>query len=211
MPMLPTSPRLALASLAVAALLAAGQARAATVDFESVASDCLGLGGLTSVSHGGFAFTDPGAGISVCDSFSEFFSSNGSDYIAGTSITMMEAMGAAFDLIGFDVAEFASGGPFGGAVAPIVISVEGMLAAGGTVSAMFTTDGIADGTNGPGPDFQAFGGDLSAFRGLSKVIFSANTAFGIDNLQVAVPAPAALPLLAAGVLALAAIRRRRRA
>jgi hypothetical protein len=121
---------------------------------------------------------------------------------------------ATFDLAAFDLAEYLVFGPL-----PIVLTLDGVLGAGGAVGPVsFTSDGINDGGFlGPAADFEAFLGDLSAFTELASVTFSGAdlagnpAAFGIDNLNVTVnttPEPGSVLLLGMGLVLSAACRRR---
>jgi len=188
------------ALLAMAPLTAAS---ASVITFDSLSA--VGNPGLTSLTTQGMTFTS--------DHFHEVGSpeicafggcvNDGSNYIAeeagilGFPIVMTADSGSSFSLSGFDGAELflnsmqaATGMPFFPSAFPNAnrISVLGMLSAGGTVSAVFSLDGLKDGIGiGGQPDFQSF--SLTGFTGLDSVTFSGLTpaggpgAFALDNIN----------------------------
>lgn len=92
---------------------------------------------------------------------------------------------APFDLISFDAAEF-------GSLGPTLLTVVGWKPMAGTVTNLFTTDGINDGT-GPLQDFQTFNLD-SSFVNLFRVDIYGR--FSLDNVVISsIPEPSTSALL----------------
>lgn len=193
---------------------------AGVIDFEDLADPTFLE--LSSEISRGYLVTHAGSGI---DPFAEVvgttsadalqFSGNGSKRLVAfntSAITVSRQGGGMFDLLQFDGGESWLDLPH---VWARQIQVVGQLAAGGTVSQVFTLDLQKDVLAG----MQAFIlGD--AFRDLLAVTFTGLGAtgggpeFSLDNLvvapdSVALDAPPALWLAGAGLAALAAGRRRR--
>lgn len=131
----------------------------------------------------------------------------------GLPITMTATSGAPFTLVGFDGAEGfinSTAAAAGGYPNAFAIRVVGNLSGGGTVSADFTLDALADGAGGIA-DFQTFAFPAT-FTNLSSAVFSGVFATGgpgggisLDNINVVPEPTAALALLAVPLLG----RRRR--
>ena len=90
------------------------------------------------------------------------------------------------------------------------------MSRGGTITNVFTTDGIIDGT-GPLADFQTF--YFTNFTDLTRVEISGPTfppdplldaGWSLDNLVVTIPEPTAGVLLLIGALVLGSVRFRNR-
>ncbi|MCB1069679.1 MAG: hypothetical protein KDL31_04940 [Kiritimatiellae bacterium] len=109
-------------------------------------------------------------------------------------LTFQPTNGLLMTLLQVDLAEYSTTFPF-----PKEVVFTGYLSGGGTVTNLFVTDGIIDGT-GPETDFQTF--TFSAdFTGLTHVDVS-SPAFSMDNLVLEViPEPASGLLLILGGLA----------
>lgn len=195
-------------------------ASAGVIDFEDLASDTdLEFASAVSrgylVTHGGSGI-DPFAivvGPTGTDALK--FSGNGTKRLVAfntSTISVSRPGGGAFDLLGFDGGESWLDMPH---VWARQIQVVGLLETGGTVAQIFQLDLFKDAQKGMQPF--ALG---ERFRNLLSVSFSGLGAtgggpeFSLDNLlvqpgAVAVGAPPALWLSGAGLLALAAVRRRR--
>ena len=207
-------------SLAVVAMINTTHVQAAIIDFEDVIVSGGALA-INPVQSNGFLFNASAQTSGVMrDPFvcSPDCADNGTQtYYAGggtSTVTIMtEALGQIFSLTSFDIAEMFSGSP---AIGATEINVLGNLSGGGTVSALFSLDGINDSVGGAA-DFETF---LlpSSFTGLTSVHFTAtindfttNSGYMLDNISAsAVPIPAALPLLLSGLAGLGLIGRRRK-
>jgi hypothetical protein len=195
-------------------------AGAGVIDFEDLAHDTL-LEFSTETS-GGYLVTHGGSGsdpfavvVGPSGDGSLDYSGNGSRRLVAfnTSVlTLSRPGGDAFDLLQFDGGESWLATPH---LWARQIAVVGQLAAGGTVSQVFTLDLHKDALAGM-QQFVLGNG----FRGLLSVTFSGLGAtgggpeFSLDRLvveqeAVTIDAPPAPWLGAAGLAALAAVRRRR--
>ena len=188
---------------AFAAVLLATTASAATITFESGTGTEAGF--VVSGAADRFGFL--GSGL---------HSQNGTIalWTQGSAVTLRRDDGGAFDLLGFDGAEYFDVA-FGAEWQYDSSSIEATGAGpGGTTSVSFALDGVADGTGGA-PDFQTF---AVGFFGVTEVRFEGDGFYGhhfaLDNIVVAaadpVPEPASLLLLGSGLAGLAYRRARRR-
>lgn len=202
--------RRGMASLAL--LIGAGQADAVVIDFESVPTgDCLNIG--TSLTTQGFTFTTPSSNFFTCDGTRSSLASNGTTTLGSEAFpaqaTMTQVGGGAFALLSLDLGELrTSTGPGN------QVRIDGVVFGGGSVSTLYSLDGINDGAGGLA-DFETF--ILQAgFGSLSEVTFTglhpgggAPARFLVDNI-VAVPEPSTMLLLGAGIVGLGVRRRRAR-
>ena len=204
----------------------------------------------TTLMSGGFvfdspnnAFTTQGHAHLVSSPFNgrgsrfdqQFYPTNGTQYIGldASIITMTSAAAVPFNLLSFDAAEgflidpdFNAGGTDtsnAALIAPTAsgLEVEGTFAAGGTISAVFSFDGINDSIIGTADDFESFILP-SGFVGLASVAFHGLDAtgqrefqvFSIDNVAVAaaalIPEPSTMLLFGTGVFGLIGYARRSR-
>lgn len=223
------------AGLAFGLVLAVGIGPARAITFDVLVSDggTGGLPGVISPCFGsnssctphldaeGFRFTSTNDGINdhahvvtAPFTWSDFgqaqsYPSNGTPYIGvdASNISMTSIDGGLFSLLQFDAAE-----SFYNNEVLVDFSQEllvtGFLSGGGTVSSLFTFDGVNDAT-GPNVDFQTFYLP-SSFTNLSSVTFSGRT-FSLDNIEVSrttsrVPEPTSAILLAIGMAGLATRR-----
>ena len=187
-------------------------AAAATITFDAVPST--GNPIITALTTQGFDFTS--GHFHTIDV--PLAADNGTIYIAeeggslGQPITMAPTGGGVFSLTAIDVGEPLNDASFPNAT---TFRVVGNLFGGGTVTALFSIDGLFDGAGGI-MDFQTF--LLPAtFINLTSVVFDGLLAtggpggIGLDNIVVnqteAVPEPASLLLISIGLGALAARRR----
>lgn len=195
-------------------------ASAGVIDFEDLASDtdlefssALSRGYL--LTHGGSGI-DPFAivvGPTSPDALK--FSGDGSKRLVAfntSTITLSRPGGGAFDLLGFDGGESWLDMPH---VWARQIQVVGQMASGGTVSQIFQLDLFKDTQKGL-QQFALGGGfhDLLSVRFSGLGATSGGPEFSLDNLAVrpdatAIGAPPTLWLAGAGLVALAAVRRRR--
>lgn len=112
--------------------------------------------------------------------------------------------GSVFGLMSVDLAEYST--VFSNE--PVTIPFIGYAQGGSTVTNVFTTDGIIDGT-GPLVDFQTF--YFTNFTDLTRVQISGPTdplgglGWSLDNLVVNIPEPSIGVLLLVGALALGAL------
>jgi hypothetical protein len=133
-----------------------------------------------------------------------FYPDDGSTYVQaleGSTFMFSFTNGSAFGLVSVDLAEYST-------VASDAVTVPfiGYQQDGSTVTNIFTTDGIIDGT-GPLPDFQTF--YFSGFTDVTRVEIP-SYGWSLDNLVVSVPEPACNILLLLGMLALGAAKSRNR-
>lgn len=192
-----------------ALMLALGVGRSAegtSLTFESVTSTFYPLG--TSVTDSGYRLTNVagdmygllGHGCTPSCAFNGTQRMLAYDSTA-PALLLTKDDGAPFALYQFDLGESFSTIP---SIWAKSLSVEGTLAAGGTIVAVFGLDGVNDGS-GPLVDYQTQ--VLPAgFSGLSAVKFvglggDVKSEFTLDNLVVAtpVPEPSSLLLVAIGV------------
>ena len=196
----------------LALLISAGHADAVVIDFESVPTgDCLNIG--TPLTTQGFTFTTLSSNLYTCDGTRSSLASNGTTTMGSEAfpaqITMSQAGGGAFALLSLDLGELRTSTPPGNRV-----RVDGVVFGGGSVSILYSLDGINDGAGGLA-DFETF--ILPAgFGSLSEVTFNglhsgggAQARFLVDNI-VATPEPSTLLLLSAGLAGLGLRRRRAR-
>ncbi len=207
---------------------------AEVLDFDDLSSDG-GTGGLPAVvspcfgddisclpflDERGYRFTSVADGIAthahlVTAPYSfetQSYASNGTHYIGidASNISFSRVDGRPFALTRIDAAEGMrnSGQAIGFATK---LSVTGLLAGGGTVSATFDFDGVNDGA-ASAVDFQTF--ELpSGFNGLTAVTLrgggSTQPLFSVDNLHVStVPLPPSVALFGVALVPLVAFRRR---
>jgi hypothetical protein len=189
-----------------AALVCAGTlGSAAVVDFEVPVTDF----DVNQVANG-FDFVFSARGWYIGDPNDTFYPdgvTNGTDILVASgdnvspaSVTMSLVGGGTFDIFSLLAAS-------SNLFIDNTIEVLGNLSGGGTVSATLSTTGA----------FASY--VLVGFEDLTSVVFSSGLSgpynaagFALDNIQIsAVPVPASLPLLMAGLFGLAAIRRRRSA
>ena len=108
-----------------------------------------------------------------------------------------------FGLLSVDLAEYST--VFSNE--PVTVPFIGYEQGGSTVTNVFTTDGIIDGT-GPLADFQTF--YFTNFTDLTRVEIPGPTSlpWSLDNLVVTIPKPTAGALLLIGVLTLGSLKLR---
>ena len=208
-------------ALAVFALGAAVAlpAQAVLIDFEDVVPT-LFTG--TSVSSSGFDFASSGTGFSGVDSAGTFLFGNApansiGQFLFGLNtdaLTMTQAGGGAFNLVGFDYSFVAPFSALGAGLSAGMLHLVAIASGGGVV-----TDDIDFGLSDANGNWNFSGYSTSALSSVTSVTFSAcvyvgngcvfanNLAqFAVDNLRVPEPASVALALAALGLLA--ATRRR---
>jgi len=185
-----------------------GSANAGIIDFEGLPQSAACGSPFTSLSASGFNFTTGHSHI--CNPTRTDLAFNGTDWFAhdsNSTITMTEASNSLFDFNGFDLAEIFIN------QSSLTLTVTGFLSGGGTVSQLYTTDGINDG-GGALADFQTFSLN-SSFSNLTSVTFSGALNYGLDNLivneSVPVPEPTSLALLALGLAGIGYARKKKSA
>jgi hypothetical protein len=202
--------------------MSVASAQASTIDFNELASGgCLGAAS-TSITSDGFQFTGSGPvdAMTLCDD-SSGYASNGSNFLSeiwNFSIIMTAVDASTFSLDSLDATRLHQGYVFD----PTELRITGTLSGGGTVSATFALDDVADGVGGAA-DFESFILP-STFVDLTSVRFvgfntTAGSGFGqsaysaLDNIVVneaPVPEPGTLPLLGVGLAGMGARRWRQR-
>ena len=202
--------------------MSVASARASTIDFDEIASaDCLSAAS-TSITSDGFLFTGSGPvnAMTICND-SSGYASNGSNFLSeiwNFTITMTAVDASTFSLNSLDASRLHEGYVFD----PTELRITGTLSGGGTVSATFALDDVADGVGGSA-DFQNFVLP-STFVDLTSVRFVgfntiAGSGFGqsaysaLDNIVVneaPVPEPTTLSLLGLGLAGMGARRWRQR-
>jgi hypothetical protein len=124
-----------------------------------------------------------------------------------SSLLLSFTNNSVFGLLSVDLAEYST--VFSNE--PVTVPFIGYEQGGSTVTNVFTTDGIIDGT-GPLADFQTF--YFTNFAGLTRVEISGPTdplgglGWSLDNLVVTIPEPTAGVLLLIGVLTLGSLKLR---
>jgi hypothetical protein len=124
------------------------------------------------------------------------------DAALGGSVMLRFVNDTLFNLVSVDLAEYSIAFQ-----TSATIHLVGYRQDGSTVTTVFTTDGIIDGT-GPLPDFQTFYFNQD-WSGLTRVEIP-TSGWSLDNLVVSVPEPSIGALLALGALAFSFWRSKRR-
>jgi len=132
-----------------------------------------------------------------------FWPDNGTAYVQialGESLSFGMVDGSDFSVVSVDLAEWSTAYP-----EPVRVHFVGYRRDGTVVTTDLLTDGVMDGI-GPLSDFQTlyFGPE---FSGVYKMQIP-TTVYALDNLVVAIPEPAAIPLLALGAGIFRALRLR---
>lgn len=191
----------ALVGLAAAGLiLAAGQARALvidTIDFESVGTSATTVIGSSFVEDGYRLDATAPSELRVLGAGTPQFTGSAAmqNTDNGGRTTLSRVDGNPFSLLSIDLAEFNAGNA--------TVEFTGFQSGGAEVSASFTLDGNAFG-------LETF--LFSGFVGLDRVEWDHDSPFHqFDNIVVAAPVPAVLPVAAIGfgALFLMSVRARR--
>lgn len=190
--------------LAASLALLGAQAGAAVIDFNSLTGSGLVSSRGHSYSEGGFTLTKSGTQFEFGSIHAGDFRYSGTVSFFNNEInsvtTLSKAGGGAFDLDSIDLDSLNGG-------SNVLVTFTASLSGGGTATQSFTTD-----SSFPGLQTVSFG---SAFDNVLSVSWAQVSPFhSFDNIVVdagnssQVPAPSALLLVGAALLAAGAIRRK---
>lgn len=180
-----------------------------TITFDDIAS--FGSGVLTGISSTGYNFE--GDHFHMINTFDPRIVSSGSNYLASevASVTMTNASGSLFNLIGLEVAELWLPSESFNNFSDVILT--GDQFGGGILSTSFHLDGIRDGVGGVN-DFEWAAIGWTNLVSVSITGMNSSGAFGdysIDSISVSpVPEPQTNAMLAAGLGLMSLLARRRK-